>query len=148
MQAAGRESTTPRVEVPEDAKEGQPGEVGPDQAGEEMADVRVQRSPAQPSRQEVDEHEATCHSVYRSWCKVCIESRGIGQQHRAAESDNETSLPEVCMDYFYMSDETGVKPLPHIVLKVAKPQSSHALCWNRRVSRSMASTSSLASFAT
>ena len=88
-----------------------------------MADVRVQRSPSQPSRQEIDEHEAACHSVYRSWCRICIESRGIGQQHRAAEADNETSLPEVCMDYFYMSDETEVRPLPHIVLKCSKTQS-------------------------
>ena len=49
-------------------------------------------------------------------------SRGIGQQHRAAEKDNETSLPEMCMDYFYMSDETEVRPLPHIVLKCSKTQ--------------------------
>ena len=32
-----------------------------------------------PTSREKQEHEDSGHAVYRSWCSVCFEGRGVGQ---------------------------------------------------------------------
>ena len=63
-----------------------------------------------PSRQEVEEHEATGHARYRSWCEHCVAARWRGQYHRGKPEQGE--LPEVAFDYGFMSkDETKCIPM-------------------------------------
>ena len=38
--------------------------------------TKVRPGPVEPSAIDRDHHECTGHSVYRSWCKACVEGRG------------------------------------------------------------------------
>ena len=80
--------------------------------------MKARRAPTAPTTQERENHENTGHAVFRSWCKHCVEARGIGEQHRAREAaDEETSLPTISSDYAYLTDEGKSDTLPIIVLK-------------------------------
>ena len=39
-------------------------------------------NPKNPTSREKQEHEDSGHVVHRSWCAACVESRGVGGQHR------------------------------------------------------------------
>ena len=75
--------------------------------------IRRER-PKEPTRREREEHEDSCHANFRSWCKVCVEARGLGNQHREAHLDDdekEQQVPTVGFDYYYMSqNETDTFP--------------------------------------
>ena len=88
--AAGEEAENPGE--PEGRPEGEPGE-------EQV------RSPSDPTTAEVEEHEATGHVQYRTWCKHCVAGRGIGQQHRTREEElrAQDGLPVIASDYTFMS---------------------------------------------
>ena len=80
--------------------------------GEEQARPRILKAPHEPSQNEIDEHEAMGHAVYRSWCKVCIAAKGVGQPHHRAPEDDETAVPVVCSDYFFMGqDDEDTTPM-------------------------------------
>ena len=67
--------------------------------------------PKMPPKQEREGHEATGHACYRSWCEHCVAARARGQYHRG--TDEECELPEVAVDYGYMTKE-DTKCLPMI----------------------------------
>ncbi len=50
--------------------------------GEELKRVRIVRTPTAAQRRQ---HEDENHSIYREWCEVCIQARGLGQQQRTAK---------------------------------------------------------------
>ena len=80
------------------------------------------RAPAAPTAEEIEEHEASGHCNYRSWCRACIAGRGRSNAHVAADSD-EHALPTVAIDYAYLGDPTASdeeKASPILVLKSAK----------------------------
>ncbi len=56
--------------------------------------------PLLPTPKEVAAHNLT-HCPYRSWCKICVESRGREDAHksRKGEDPSEGGLPEIAMDY-------------------------------------------------
>jgi len=54
-----------------------------------------------PSKQEKEEHEATGHACYRSWCEHCVAAKARGQYHRGTGEQGE--LPEIALDYGHMS---------------------------------------------
>ena len=50
---------------------------------------------------ERDEHEASGHAVYRTWCEHCVAAKGQGNPHIA---DGEVcEVPEIGFDYAYMA---------------------------------------------
>eukprot|EP00971_Amphidinium_carterae_P197556 3920756-Amphidinium_carterae.1 len=56
--------------------------VAEDAAEEEEATakrVKAGQLPYTPSAQEVDDHECTGHAVSRTWCRTCVQARGVGQ---------------------------------------------------------------------
>ena len=57
---------------------------------------------AKPTQAEQDEHYATSHAAYRSWCEHCVKSRGRVSPHVIVP---EGELPEVGVDYAYLGPE-------------------------------------------
>ena len=48
----------------------------PSDGGEEVIAPRVPPALAKPTQAEQDEHYATGHAAYRSWCEHCVKGRG------------------------------------------------------------------------
>ena len=69
--------------------------------------VKKKIDPRLPSQRDVEEHNLT-HSPYRSWCPVCVRSKGKEMGHRAA-TDKERTISEYCLDYCFPGDEFGYK---------------------------------------
>ena len=85
------------------------------------------RSPSDPTAAEVEEHEATGHVQYRTWCKHCVAGRGNGQQHRTREEElrAQDGLPVIASDYTFMSQsgaEDG-RAKPILVVKDSRTSS-------------------------
>ena len=64
-----------------------PTDDGPDdeidmQIGEEQRKAILRKEPHQPTKEEVEEHEATGHVVHRSWCLHCKRARVTDDPHR------------------------------------------------------------------
>ena len=75
----------------------------------------------------MEEHEATGHVQYRTWCKHCVAGRGIGQQHRTKEEElrAQDGLPVIASDYTFMSQggsEDG-RAKPILVVKDSRTSS-------------------------
>ena len=49
----------------------------------EGAPARILPDPGDPTDAEREDHRACGHIPYRSWCRVCVEGRSTGEQHRA-----------------------------------------------------------------
>ena len=79
---------------------------------------KLARSPATPSRREVEEHSAT-HVPYRSWCPHCVKGRGNNQPHRkSVERDDEEKVPVIGMDYGFLIKKGADEQMgPMLVLK-------------------------------
>ena len=77
--ASSREA--PRVEAQEELEMKIPDE---DVSGEVHVCRKIP-TPTTPSKEEVEEHNLLGHVQYRSWCAVCVASRGVGQRHTAVE---------------------------------------------------------------
>ena len=100
-----------------------------EEPAEEVAAARILRGPKDPTEAERDQHEATEHAVFRSWCRHCLASKGLGQQHRNVIEVGE--VPELCMDYCYLGDDTGdkdAKSLCHLVCKDNRYKMYFATC--------------------
>ena len=79
------------------------GEVQIDDAqDEDVAPARHAASPSQPSAKEVERHSVD-HNPFRSWCKQCVEGRGLGSPHTAISE--ESTVPIVGMDFFFITAE-------------------------------------------
>ena len=98
---------------PEDAQGGEPapadGQENQEQVGEEpeaaveMQKPRMPHRPKMPSATEREEHEASGHAVYRTWCEHCVAAKGQGNPHRA--DGDECEIPELGFDYGFMATE-------------------------------------------
>eukprot|EP00971_Amphidinium_carterae_P246498 4895908-Amphidinium_carterae.2 len=82
--------------------------------GEQMAGVVSRRIPLAPSVEEVRLHRLT-HTPFRSWCPVCIASRGRDPPHRR-RSDRVLSHPQVHLDYFFPRDGPGEDSISAVVM--------------------------------
>ena len=49
-----------------------------------------------------EEHTASGHAVFRTWCRECCIGRGRMHQHRA--SGKETTIPAIAIDYGYLNE--------------------------------------------
>ena len=85
-------------------------ESSDEEHGVEYQVPRMPSRPKMPSQQEKEEHEATGHACYRSWCEHCVAGRARGQYHRSSGEEGET--PEIAFDYGYMTkDDTKCLPM-------------------------------------
>jgi len=92
-----------------------------DAPAEECEEVKRIQEIQTPSRRMVDEHKLQNHSVYRSWCDVCVRARGLGQFHKQQKStmiDREREGPRIFADFFFMNDDE--KSEPHLALKFSR----------------------------
>ena len=56
------------------------------------------KDPKLPSKQEIADHNMT-HLPFRSWCRICVEARGRGRQHRRLAHDvSKGNIPRLTMD--------------------------------------------------
>ena len=77
--------------------------------GEELMVPRVPILPPEPSARQIAEHELTGHTLYRSWCRHCVASKGRAHAHSSRE---EGELPQVGMDYGFLGrDGEDVLPI-------------------------------------
>ena len=74
----------------------------PSYRGEEVIAPRVPPVPWKQTQAEQDEHYATGHAAYRSWCEHCVKGRGRASPHAVV---SEGELPEVGVDYAYFGPE-------------------------------------------
>ena len=81
------------------------GPEGEDLECEECQPPKRLGDPVLPSQQEVSDHKCT-HLPYRSWCKWCVQGRGVGPQHY--RRGGKSAIPRVGLDYFYLT-KGGVK---------------------------------------
>ena len=74
----------------------------PSDGGEEVIAPRVPPVPAKPTQAEQDEHYATSHAAFRSWCEHGVKGRGRASPHAVV---SEGELPEDGVDYAYLGPE-------------------------------------------
>ena len=72
-----------------------------------------------PSQAEQEEHFASGHATYRSWCPHCVAAKGRGNPHVSRPS-NPSDLPEIGIDYFFMTQRDVDEGLPHLAAKDRK----------------------------
>ena len=76
---------------------------GEEEEGEEGRTSKGLAKTMKVSREDREDHNRT-HTPYRSWCKYCVRARGKNMAHRKGKKDEEEStVPRISMDYFYMS---------------------------------------------
>ena len=98
-----RELNFPSREAPRvEAQEEKEMKVPDEDVSDEAHVCRKIPTPTTPSREEVDEHNLLGHVQYRSWCAVCVASRGVGQRHTAVE-DQPSAKPMILSDYAFMN---------------------------------------------
>ena len=79
---------------------------------------KVRKDPGAPSAEEVARHSAT-HLPYRSWCKHCVNGRGVAHPHVSQHNSKEGEVPTVGADYHYMGKEGEEGTVPMLALKDA-----------------------------
>ena len=74
--------------VPEDVEESEP--------------VKKLVVPTAPTATDREEHRASLHAVFRTWCRECCIGRGRKHQHRAGGRD--TTIPAIAIDNSYLNE--------------------------------------------
>ena len=85
---------------------------------EESEEFKKSVEVSEPTQKQRDDHEMENHAVYRNWCPVCIQSRGLGTQHRKSRktlTEQTQDGPKICSEFFFMS--TDEKSAPMLALK-------------------------------
>ena len=90
-----------------------------EEVGEEQRKAIVKRDPKQPTRDEIELHEATGHVSHRSWCLHCQRARATAQGHRRNQEldEPEGQMPTLSLDYCYMNDGEEERALPCLLVK-------------------------------
>jgi hypothetical protein len=82
------------------------GDVEGSEAAEEDlrgATHRILPDPGEPTAAEVEDHRASGHLPFRSWCHECVESRGTGEQHRTRKEQR--SVCVFAFDYLFIGND-------------------------------------------
>ena len=64
---------------------------------------KILPDPGEPTAAEVEDHRACGHIPYRSWCKECVESRGLGEPHRAHPEQRKACV--FAFDYMFIGKD-------------------------------------------
>ena len=91
--------------------------------GEESQRPRIPARVSQPTREEVEEHEATSCATFRSWCPHCVAAKGQANPH--LDRQGASDIPEVGVDYGFdgRDDEETDK-----LLCARNPELDHYAC--------------------
>ena len=79
---------------------------------------RRRRTPLEPTRQEVEEHELT-HIPFRSWCPACVAGKAKHWPHKRHDEqlDEEEAVPSLHLDYWFMRDDSSEGSVSVIAFK-------------------------------
>ena len=89
-------------------------EVSDDESIEESEETKRKTAAREPSKKLRGEHEDDNHAIYRSWCAVCVGSRGLGTQRRRKQKDEakeDEDRPRIFSDFYFMSTNEGSVPM-------------------------------------
>ena len=75
---------------------------------EESELVKKLVAPTAPTATDREEHMASGHAVFRTWCRECCIGRGRMHQHRAG--GRETTIPAIAIDYGYLNERDDLLP--------------------------------------
>ena len=93
---------------------------------------RVRMNPKNPMSREEQEHEDLEHAVYRSWCAVCVEGRGVGGQHRMELlEEEERERTTVAFEYGFLTQENA-DTLPNLICRDSRYGQTGATCCERK----------------
>ena len=81
---------------------------------EEGRPVRTAAPPSLPTAQERREHNATHHPP-RSWCRYCVEGRGIASAHARCDEERVGDIGELHFDYCFLTNKVGSESATTIV---------------------------------
>ena len=73
------------------------------EAEEESQPVDTLPTPNMPTQSERDDHDLT-HYPYRSWCKHCVEGRGVDMGHRMGGDHSSRGVAIISFDYIFVTD--------------------------------------------
>ena len=104
----------PLGQGPEAAEGGS--EVEGEEAEEEAEVPRKAREPSEPTDEERRRHEMA-HLPVRVGCPHCVRGRMANPPHRDLGPPGQMGVPEVAMDYCFLSKEEGSKSLTVLVTK-------------------------------
>ena len=69
--------------------------ISEDVGVEEAARPKPLRSPGNPTKAEIEDHEVT-HLRYRSWCSHCVRGTAVDDQHRTQpKEEDQAALPRI-----------------------------------------------------
>ena len=75
--------------------------------GEDLEETLVQRilpDPGEPTASQREDHRASGHITFRSWCEDCVAGRATGEQHRKRKEPRRVCV--FAFDYLFL-DESG-----------------------------------------
>ena len=120
----GGGSSTSGPAVPDDVEESEP--------------VKKLVAPTVPTATDREEHTASEHAVFRTWCRECCIGRGRMHQHRAS---GETTIPAIAIDYGYLNERDHLLQeaagAPILVSKCDRGRRIGATLCQQRVQMSM-----------
>ena len=70
----------------------------------EIAAARFLPGPHEPTQSQAEDHCASGHIPFRSWCSECVRARGTGEQHRRRKDRRDICV--FSFDYLHL-DEAG-----------------------------------------
>ena len=79
-----------------------PGDVEADE--QDAVTSRILPDPGEPTDGQREEHRASGHIPYRSWCSDCVGARGTGEQHRTRTGERRVCV--FSFDYLFL-DKAG-----------------------------------------
>ena len=85
----------------------------------------VPKAPYQPTAKEHDDHEATGHVYFRSWCNHCVAARARVHPHYKAPVEEPDAVPTIIIDYLFMGEDDG-KTIPMLAVKDRKSKAKWA----------------------
>ena len=71
----------------------------------EGIEIKVKKNPMLPSEKQVEEHYASNHVPYRSWCKVCVLGKGVNSAHFRTDKEEEQAVSTVSIDYAFITHD-------------------------------------------
>ena len=86
--------------------------------------AKILKTPIQPTPKEIAEHEAT-HLPYQPWCKYCVQGKATNRKHNASRrlETEKDGVPQIVMDYMFLSNKDKDKVSPILVIKDMKSKS-------------------------
>ena len=73
----------------------------------ENAPIKTLKSPEQPTAQEIEQHRASGHVPFRSWCPVCVQASANNPGHYARPAPAH-DFPIFTSDYAFLSSRDNV----------------------------------------